>query len=187
MSLFPLTNSEIPFFWYGFKHKFVNLEHSAKSSIKITRLCHIVLSVLRAFRVKSSLWLALWSGSTFQNFESSMWLAEHGKGMLFSVEQVFVGREAIRAPLKMPVGEGTTYGNHSRGFQWGGGERGLENECWRCEFLGLFEVILPQKIMKSRGSEVSIYPALRTQARFFLYKLSMCWKKAQAGKNVKNR
>ena len=66
----------------------------------------------------------------------------------------------------------------------GGG--GLENECWRCEFLGLFEVILPQKIMKSRGSEVSIYPALRTQARFFLYKLSMCWKKAQAGKNVKN-
>ena len=34
--------------------------------------------------------------------------------MLFSVKQVFVGREAIRAPLKTPVGEGTTYGNHSR-------------------------------------------------------------------------
>ena len=41
--------------------------------------------------------------------------------MLFSVEQVFVGREAIRAPLKTPVGEGTTYGNHSGDFQWGGG------------------------------------------------------------------
>ena len=49
--------------------------HSAKSSIKITRLRHIVLSVHRAFRAKSSLRLALWSRSTFQNFESSMWLA----------------------------------------------------------------------------------------------------------------
>lgn len=61
---------------------------------------------------------------------------------------------------------------------WGG----LENECWRCEFLGLFGVILPQKIMKSRGSEVSIYPALRTQAGFFIQALyvleeSTCWEK----------
>ena len=65
----------------------------------------------------------------------------------------------------MPVGEGTIPGI----FSEGGG--GLENECWRCEFLGLFEVILPQKIMKSRGSEVSIYFALRTQARFFIQAL----------------
>ena len=63
---------------------------------------------------------------------------------------------------------------------------GLENECWRCEFLGQFGVILLQKILKSRGSEVSIYPALGTQARF-LYKLSMCGKKAHAGENVINR
>ena len=68
-------------------------------------------------------------------------------------------------------------------FNEGGG--GLDNECWRCEFLGRFGVILPQ-ILKSIGSEVSIYPALGTQARF-LYKLSMCGKKAHAGKNVKNR
>ena len=27
--------------------------------------------------------------------------------MLFSVEQAFVGREEIRAPLKMPAGEAT--------------------------------------------------------------------------------
>ena len=53
-------------------------------------------------------------------------------------------------------------------FNKGGG---LENDCWRCEFLGLFGVILPQKIMKSRGSEVSIYPALRTQARFLIQPL----------------
>ena len=35
--------------------------------------------------------------------------------MLFSVEQVFVGREAIWAPLKMPVGEGTIPGIFSEG------------------------------------------------------------------------
>ena len=38
------------------------------------------------------------SRSTFQNLESTMSLAELGKGMLFSVEQVFVGREEIQAP-----------------------------------------------------------------------------------------
>lgn len=64
-----------------------------------------------------------------------------------------------------------------------GGE--LENECLRCEFLGLFGVILPQKIMKSRGSEVSIYPALRTQARFF-YTSSLCvGRKHTLGKMLK--
>ena len=70
-------------------------------------------------------------------------------------------------------------------FNEGGG--GLENECWRCEFLGLFEVILPQKIMKSRGSEVSIYPALRTQARFF-YTSSLCvGRKHRLGKMLKTQ
>ena len=29
--------------------------------------------------------------------------------MLFSVEQAFVGREEIRAPLKMPAGEAITF------------------------------------------------------------------------------
>ena len=29
--------------------------------------------------------------------------------MLFSVEQAFVGREEIRAPLKMPAGEATLH------------------------------------------------------------------------------
>ena len=28
-----------------------------------------------------------------------------GKGMLFSVEQVFVGRDEVQAPLKMPAWE----------------------------------------------------------------------------------
>ena len=32
--------------------------------------------------------------------ESTMWLAKYGKGMLFSVEQAFVGRDERRAPLK---------------------------------------------------------------------------------------
>ena len=32
-------------------------------------------------------------------------MAKRGKGMLSSVEQAFVGREEIRAPLKMPAWE----------------------------------------------------------------------------------
>ena len=32
-------------------------------------------------------------------------MAKLGKGMLFSVEQAFVGREEIRAPLKTPAWE----------------------------------------------------------------------------------
>ena len=47
------------------------------------------------------------SRSTFQNLESTMWLAKCGKGMLSSVEQAFVGREEIRAPLKTPAWEAT--------------------------------------------------------------------------------
>ena len=69
--------------------------------------------------------------------------------MLFSVEQVFVGREAIRAPPKNACGGGYHLWEPFQGFSMRGGG-GLENECWRCEFLGLFGVILPQKIMKSR-------------------------------------
>ena len=34
-----------------------------------------------------------------------MSLAKHGKGMLFSVEQAFVGRDEKRAPLKTPEWE----------------------------------------------------------------------------------
>ena len=33
--------------------------------------------------------------------------------MLFSVEQAFVGREEIRAPLKMPAGEAISYADVS--------------------------------------------------------------------------
>ena len=46
--------------------------------------------------------VTLRSRSTFQNLESTMWLAKLGKGMLFSVEQAFVGRDDERwARLKM--------------------------------------------------------------------------------------
>ena len=45
--------------------------------------------------------ITLRSRSTFQNLESTMWLAKLGKGMLFSVEQAFVGRDERRARLKM--------------------------------------------------------------------------------------
>ena len=34
-------------------------------------------------------------------------MAKLGKGTLFSVEQAFVGREEIRAPLKTPAWEAT--------------------------------------------------------------------------------
>ena len=40
-----------------------------------------------------------------------MWLAKHGKGMLSSVEQAFVGRDEKRAPLKTPAWEANFGGN----------------------------------------------------------------------------
>ena len=51
--------------------------------------------------------ITLWSRSTFQNLESTMWLAKLGKGMLFSVEQAFVGRDERQAPLKILTWEAT--------------------------------------------------------------------------------
>ena len=51
--------------------------------------------------------ITLWSRSTFQNLESTMWLAKLGKGMLFSVEQAFVGRDERQAPLKILAWEAT--------------------------------------------------------------------------------
>ena len=42
-----------------------------------------------------------------------MWLAKLGKGMLFSVEQAFVGREEKRAPLKTPAWEARERGKNS--------------------------------------------------------------------------
>ena len=50
-------------------------------------------------------WMGLRSRSTFQNLESTMWLAKHGKGMLSSVQQTFVGRDEKRAPLKTAARE----------------------------------------------------------------------------------
>ena len=38
-------------------------------------------------------------------------MAKLGKGMLFSVEQAFLGRDEIRASLKMPVLEGSSKGS----------------------------------------------------------------------------
>ena len=38
-------------------------------------------------------------------------MAKLGKGMLFSVEQAFLGRDEIRVPLKMPVLEGSSTGS----------------------------------------------------------------------------
>ena len=35
--------------------------------------------------------------------QSTVWMAKFGKGMLFSVEQAFVGRDERRAPLKTPA------------------------------------------------------------------------------------
>ena len=49
--------------------------------------------------------ITLRSRSTFQNLESTMWLAKHGKGMLSSVEQAFMGRDKKPAPLKKPAWE----------------------------------------------------------------------------------
>ena len=49
------------------------------------------------------------SRSTFQNLEGTMWLAKLGKGMLFSVKQVFVRRNEIRAPLKTSAWEANSH------------------------------------------------------------------------------
>jgi len=43
-----------------------------------------------------------------------MLLAKHGKGMLSSVEQAFVGRDEKRAPLKTPAWEATAIGTVSK-------------------------------------------------------------------------
>ena len=51
--------------------------------------------------------ITLRSRSTFQNLETTMWLAKLGKGMLFSVEQAFAGRDERQAPLKMLAWEAT--------------------------------------------------------------------------------
>ena len=51
--------------------------------------------------------ITLRSRSTFQNLESTMWLAKLGKGMLFSAEQAFAGRDERQAPLKMLAWEAT--------------------------------------------------------------------------------
>ena len=57
--------------------------------------------------MKINHWITLRSRSTFQNLESTMWLAKLGKGMLFLVEQAFVGRDERQAPLKMLAWEAT--------------------------------------------------------------------------------
>ena len=49
--------------------------------------------------------ITLRSRSNFQNLESTMCLAKHGKGMLSSIEQAFVGRDEKRASLKKPAWE----------------------------------------------------------------------------------
>ena len=58
----------------------------------------------------SSYQISLRSRSTFQNLESTIWLAKHGKGMLSSVEQAIVGRDEKRAPLKTPAWEARASG-----------------------------------------------------------------------------
>ena len=58
--------------------------------------------------------ITLRSRSTFQNMESTMWLAKHGKGMLSSVEQAFVGRDEKRAPLRNPAWEAMFLGTGNR-------------------------------------------------------------------------
>ena len=45
-----------------------------------------------------------------QNLEGTMRLAKHGKGMLSSVEQAFVGRDEKKALQKRPAWEATPHG-----------------------------------------------------------------------------
>ena len=73
---------------------------------------HKVFPVFKADRVIYQ--VTLWSRSTFQNLESTMWLAKLGKGMLLSVEQAFVRRDKIRAPLKTPAWEATCNANSKK-------------------------------------------------------------------------
>ena len=44
-----------------------------------------------------------------QFLQREILLAKLGKGMLFSVEQAFVGRDEIGAPLKTPAWEATAF------------------------------------------------------------------------------
>ena len=74
---------------------------------KTAFLFHCFICVVSDSCRSSNYQITLRSRSVFQNLERTMWLAKHGKGVLSSVEQAFVGRNEKRAPLKMPAWEAT--------------------------------------------------------------------------------
>ena len=74
-------------------------------NLTVAALSLIFIRGHKTFPASSNYWVTLQSRSTFQNLESTMWLAKLGKGMLFSVEQAFVVRDEIRAPLNTTVWE----------------------------------------------------------------------------------
>ena len=57
---------------------------------------HKAFRVFHADRVISG--LPCGQGQPFQNLEGTMWLAKFGRGMLFSVEQVIIGRDEKKKP-----------------------------------------------------------------------------------------
>ena len=57
-----------------------------------------------------------------------MLLAKLGKGMLFSVEQAFVGRDEKRAPLKTPAWEATYEAKELIQLAWLGGTQASKGE-----------------------------------------------------------
>ena len=74
-------------------------------NLTVAALSLIFIRGHKTFPASSNYWVTLQSRSTFQNLESTMWMAKLGKGMLFSVEQAFVVRDEIRAPLNTTAWE----------------------------------------------------------------------------------
>ena len=102
MSLFPLTNSEIAFFWYGFKHEFVNLEHTvlrALSRLLVSAILFYLSTAPFAWKAPCGLLGGQGQLSRIRKVQCD-WLS------MFLVEQAFLGREEIQAPLKTPAGWG---------------------------------------------------------------------------------
>ena len=77
------------------------------------------------------------SRSTFQNLESTRWLAKRGKGMLSSVEQAFVGREEIRAPLKTPAWAATSLLENPEILLMYNRDRKNPNYCWHSSYFSM--------------------------------------------------
>ena len=124
MSLFPLTNSEIPFFWYGFKHKFVNLEHTvlrALSRLLVSAILFYPSSGPFAWKAPCGLLCGQGQLSRILKVQCD-WLSM-GKNVVFGWAGV-CGKGSNTSPPKNACGGGYHLWEPFEGFSMRGGGEG---------------------------------------------------------------